>query len=126
MFDNKEAHFGGDYFFEKADFGGKEVVSEVLELGQTNGGLRVRGWIDGTATATAGNTVTVKLEAGNDPAGADFEVIAQNVATAKDTAMTGDIFSFIPDTDKKYMRVKVTPVSGVAGKFSVAPEYIPR
>ncbi len=126
MFDNKEAHFGGDYFFEKADFGGKEVVSEVFELGQTNGGLRVRGWVDGTATATSGKTITVKLEAGDDPSGGDFEIIAQNVITAEGTSMNGDIFSYIPDTAKKYMRVKVTPDTGITGKFSVAPEYIPR
>lgn len=126
MFDNKEAHFGGDYFFKEADLSTTEKVSGVFGLGQTNGGLRVRGWIDGSAKAADGNTITVKLEAGDAKDGSDFEVIAQNVATAEGTSIAGDIFSYIPDTDKQYMRVKVAAVGSVSGKFSVAPEYIPR
>ena len=124
MFKTEDAHFGGDYFFEKQELSTTEAVSEAFNLGQTNGGVRVRAWIDGTASASEGNTVTATLETSND--GVSWGALDTAILTAEGTTLTGDIAKFIPDVKDKFMRLKVKAVSGVSGTFSAAPEYIPR
>ena len=124
MFKTEDAHFGGDYFFEKKDISATEAVSDVFALGQTNGGVRVRAWFDGPVEAESGNTVTATLEGSSD--GAAWAAIGTATATATADGFSGDICNFIPDTKDKYMRLKIKATSGVSGKFSAAPEYIPR
>lgn len=125
MWNKPEAHFAGDYFFQDAAFSGAAQVSEVFELGNTEGGIRVHGWIEGSATTTSGKTITVKVQ-GADATDGEWADIATNTVTATSTAFTGDIIAVIPDTDKKYMRVSVTDAGGTTGKFTVAVEYVPR
>ena len=127
MFKNREPHFDGDYFFKDEAIAASEKVSDAFRLGNTQSGLRVRGWVEGTAASTAGGTISVTLEVGDESAAdGTWEVIAADTATATGTTITGDIFSYVPDTDKKFMRVKVKGVAGITGTFSVAPEYVAR
>ena len=75
--------------------------------------------------SASGNTITTVLEVADAPDAADWREIASNEVAATGTALSGDIFSFIPDVDEHYMRVKVSNSTGMTGKFSVAPELIP-
>lgn len=131
MFKTNEAHFEGDYFFQNAALGTTtaERVSDVFELGVTEGGIRVRGWIEGTVACSSGKTITTKVQVGNDAASTaatDWEDIATKVVTATGTALTGELVSVIPDTDKQFMRVVVSNATSMTGNISVAVEYVPR
>lgn len=125
MWKNSEVHFAEDYFFKEHAFGTDALVSDALELGVTEGGIRVHGWIDGSASCASGNTVKVELEVANEPNASEWRKIAENTVTADATSMSGDIFSFIPDVEDHFMRVKVSGASGVTGTFSIAPELVP-
>lgn len=132
MFSKPEAHFAGDYFFKDQALGTATdaQISEVFQLGNTEGGIRVHGWIEGSAASASGETITAKLQVGDlesSTAATDWKDIETNVITADGTAVTGDIISVIPDTEKKFMRVSVEHSTGVtAGNFTVAVEYVPR
>lgn len=128
MWKRNEAHFAGDYFFENQALatGTDAQVSEAFELGCTEGGIRVRGWLDGSAVCASGNTVTTELEVADTPNSTAWRKIAENTVTATATALAaGDIFSFIPDVDEHYMRVKVANSTGMTGNFTVAVELVP-
>ena len=127
MWKDKEVHFADDYMFHEADLAADTAaqVSEAFELGGTQGGIRVHGWLVGEAACASGNTITTVLEVADAPDAADWREIASNEVAAPGTALSGDIFSFIPDVDEHYMRVKVSNSTGMTGKFSVAPELIP-
>lgn len=126
IFKTKDAHFGQDYFFQEAAFAAETLTSEAFELGCTEGGIRVHGWVEGSAAASSGAQVVTKLEVADSADAADWREIESQAVTAAGTALSGDLFSFIPDVDDKFMRVTVAAGSGVEGKFSVAPEYVPR
>jgi hypothetical protein len=126
MWNKPEAHFAGDYFFQDKAFSGAAQVSEVFELGNTEGGIRIHGWIEGSATTTSGKTITVKVQVADTADAGEWTDIATNTVTATGTAFTGDIIAVIPDTDKKYMRVSVADTGSTTGNFTVAVEYVPR
>jgi hypothetical protein len=127
MWKDKEPHFGQDYFFKDQAFAsdGKAQVSQVLGLGETLAGIRVRGWVVGSAKATSGNTIKTVLKVADAVDAEEWITVAENTVTADGTTISGDIFAYIPEADKKFMRVEVTNASGVSGAFSVAPELIP-
>lgn len=124
MFNSKEVRFDGDFFFKEKALGTAAITSDALELGNTLGGLRVRGYVEGALACASGNTVEVSLETADAENGVWTE-LAANTITADGTAITGDLFSFIPDNGAAYMRVKVTNSATVTGKITVAPELIP-
>jgi hypothetical protein len=131
MFDKKEAHFAGDYFFENQALGTTTAaqVSDSFELGCTEGGIRVHGWLEGSAACASGNTITAKVQVGDkadSTAGSDWTDVESSVVTASGTSVSGDIVSVIPDTGKKFMRVSVANSTGMTGSFTVAAEYVPR
>lgn len=127
MWKDKEVHFADDYMFRDAALAADATaqVSEAFELGCTLGGIRVHGWLVGEAACASGNTVETVLEVADTPDAADWREIASNTVTATGTALSGDIFSFVPDVAEHYMRVKVSNSAGMTGTFSVAPELIP-
>ena len=127
MWNRNEVHFDGDYFFQEQALGTSTdaQVSEAFELGRTEGGIRVRGWLDGAAVSASGNTIKTELEVADTPTATAWTKIAENTVTATGTSVSGDIFSFIPDVDDHYMRVKVTNSTGMTGNFSVAVELVP-
>lgn len=127
MWNRNEAHFDGDYFFKEQPLatGTAAQVSDAFELGCTEGGIRVRGWLDGSAVCASGNTIKTELEVADTPDATAWRKIAENTITATGTSVTGDIFSFIPDVDDHYMRVKVANATGMTGNFSVAVELVP-
>lgn len=127
MFNRDEVHFDGDYFFKKQALAETTAaqVSDAFELGCTEGGIRVRGWIEGSVACASGNTLKTELEVADTADSDTWRKIAENTITADGTALTGDIFSFIPDVDDHYMRVKVANATGMTGKFTVAVELVP-
>lgn len=127
MWNRNEVHFDGDYFFKKQALatGTDAQVSGAFELGCTEGGIRVRGWLDGSAACASGNTIKTELEVADTADSTAWRKIAENTVTATGTGVTGDIFSFIPDVDDSFMRVKVTNATGMTGSFSVAVELVP-
>ena len=124
MFNSKEVRFDGDHFFKNKALGSAAITSEPLELGGTLGGLRVRGYVEGSLACSSGNTVKVTLETA-DAIDGEYTVLAENTVTATGTTITGDLFSFVPDNGAAYMRVKVTNSATVTGNITVAPELIP-
>lgn len=132
MWKRNEAHFADDYPFKDQAFatGTDAQVSEAFELGCTNGGIRVRGWVEGSAVCASGDTIKTELEVAGTPDATSWKKIAENTVTASTTSLTGDVFSFIPDiepgdADGKYMRVKVANATGMTGNFTVAVELVP-
>lgn len=127
MWKDKEVHFADDYMFKESGLasGTDAQVSEAFELGRTQGGIRVHGWLVGEAACASGNTITTVLEVADSPDASDWREIASHEVTASGTSLSGDIFSFVPDVDEPYMRVKVSNSTGMTGTFSVAPELIP-
>lgn len=123
MFKSKEAHFDGDYFFKEATFGTATVTSEDFIIGNIEAGIRVRGWVEGTATCSSGATITSTLQVSDDKV--NWEDFAVQTKEATSTECTGEFFNIIPDTEKKFMRVALDN-TGVTGDFTVAVEYIPR
>ncbi len=127
MWKDKAPHFGQDYFFKEQEFAKNTTaqVSQVLELGETLGGIRVRGWVEGSAESSSGNTIRTVLKVADTIDAEEWITVAENTVTADGATVSGDIFAFTPDTDKKFMRVEVTNATGISGTFSVAPELIP-
>ncbi len=123
MYNNKEVRFGDDYFFQEQEFGTAALVSEAFQLGVTHGGIRVHGWTVGVVECADGATVVSKLQVADSADADDWKDIAVQTATASGTSFSGDLFSFIPDVDAKFMRVSVSNSTGVTGKFSFAPEF---
>lgn len=131
MFNNKEAHFAGDYLFKEASFGTATQTSAVFQLGTTEGGLRIRGYIDGgsAATGASGGTITTTLQVADTEDATAWTNLESKTFTNTSTAFDGDFFSFIPDTDKLYMRAvfaNSTAFNTSGAKFTVAIEYVPR
>ena len=123
MWKDTDAHFGQDYFFKDQAVSAEAQVSEAFALGQTLGGMRIRGFFPEPSADVAGKTITVKVEGADEPAAAEWKVLDDKSVSL--TANIKDFYSFIPDTGLKYCRVTVTGGSGLSGKFSVAPELIP-
>lgn len=126
MWNKSEAHFDGDYFFQDKALASTALVSEAFELGNTQGGIRVHGWVEGSAKAASGDTIVTKLQVADTADATAWTDIFTNTVTADGTTLAGDIISVIPETDAKFMRVSVTGSSGTTGNFSVAVEYVPR
>lgn len=131
MWNKPEAHFDGDYFFKEQSLGTTTAAqySGALQIGNTEGGIRVHGWLEGSAACSSGNTITTKVQVGDvedSTAATDWEDIETKVITASGTAVSGDLVSIIPETGKKFMRVSVANSAGMTGNFTVAAEYIPR
>lgn len=134
MFNKPEVHFAGDYFFQDQAIGTSTdaQVSEAFQLGNTEGGIRVRAWLEGAAACASGDTITATLQVGDkadSTAGTDWTDIASNTLTATGTALSGEILSVIPETEKKFMRLSVARTAGtdgMTGKFTAAVEYVPR
>lgn len=140
MFSKNEVHFDGDYFFKSQALatGTDAQVSDAFELGNPHGGLRIHGWLDGTATAGSGNTIIATLQGADTEDATSWTDIASNTATVDATvtgtgtdattaySVSGDILNYIPEGGYKFMRVSVANSTGMTGTFSVAPEYIPR
>lgn len=134
MWNKNEAHFDGDYFFKEQAIGTSTdaQISDAFQLGNTEGGIRVRAWIEGNAACASGDTIAATLQVGDkadSTAGTDWTDIASGTLTATGTALTGEILSVIPETDKKFMRLSVARVAGtdgMTGKYSAAVEYVPR
>lgn len=123
---NESPHFGQDYFFKDAELTAAVKVSEVFNLGRTNGGIRIRAWAEGAITTSAGKTITFAVETADAADAAAWDKVKQETFTAKGTAETGTLFTYIPDTAARFVRVSVTGSDGTTGKISVAPEYLPR
>jgi hypothetical protein len=123
MWKDKEAHFGGDYFFKDEAAGETAKVSGIFNLGQTLGGMRIRGWFTEASAGVGGKTITVKVEGANAVDAAEWTVLDNKTVTL--VAEKRDFYSYIPDSDMKYCRVTVTGGAGLSGKFNVAPELIP-
>jgi hypothetical protein len=140
---NNEVRFAGDKFFEdKALSTGTDAqVSEVFELGNTHGGIRVKAWMEGEASCAAGGNVAATLQVGDDKdstASTDWANLVSGTATAVATvtgtgtdattsySVSGDILSVIPESEKKFMRLSVANSTGMTGSFSAVPEYVPR
>ena len=131
MFNNKEAHFAGDYLFQTASFSTSTQTSGVFQLGTTEGGLRIRGYIDGgnAATGASGATITTTLQVADAEDATAWTNLESKTFTNSSTAFDGDFFSLIPDTDKLFMRAVVansTAFNTSGAKFTVAIEYVPR
>lgn len=127
MWDKKEVHFAGDYMFEKAALatGTAAQESSAFELGCTEGGIRVHGWLEGNAACASGDNITSVLKVADSPDATAWKPIATNTVSATGTSLSGDLFSFIPDVDAKFMKVGVANSTGMTGAFSVAPELVP-
>lgn len=134
MWNKNEAHFDGDYFFKEQAIGTSTdaQISDAFQLGNTEGGIRVRAWIEGNAACASGDTIAATLQVGDkadSTAGTDWTDIASGSLAATGTALTGEIISVIPETDKKFMRLSVVRTAGtggMTGKYSAAVEYVPR
>ena len=122
---NTTPHFGQDYFFKAEPLTATAKVSEAFRLGRTQGGLKIRVWADGTIATSSGKTITVKVETAPAETG-EWTAARTETFTATAAAVTGDLFSFIPDTDAAFVRVTVTGSDGTTGNFNAAPEYLPR
>lgn len=141
MWKDKEVHFADDYFFQDADLatGTAAQVSGVFELGNTLGGIRVHGWLEGDVASASGGSITAVLEVADAADSTGWTGIATNTVTAEALSTSGtgtaavvnygisedSIFSFVPDVEDNYMRVSVSNSTGMTGTFTVAPELIP-
>ena len=134
MWNKNEAHFDGDYLFKEQAIGTSTdaQVSEAFQLGNTEGGIRVRAWREGSAACASGDSISATLQVGDkadSTAGTDWTDIASGTLAATGTALSGEILSVIPETDKKFMRLSVSRTAGtdgMTGKYSAAVEYVPR
>ena len=131
MWNKPEAHFDGDYFFKEQSLGTTTAaqVSDSFQIGNTEGGIRVHGWLEGSAACASGDTVTTKVQVGDvedSTAATDWEDVESKVITSDGTSVSGDMVSVIPETGKKFMRVSVENSTGMTGAFTVAVEYVPR
>ena len=134
MFDKPEVHFAGDYFFKEQAIGTSTdaQISDAFQLGNTEGGIRVRAWLEGSAACASGDSITATLQVGDkadSTAGTDWTAIASGTLAATGTALSGEILSVIPDTGKKFMRLSISRTAGtdgMTGKYSAAVEYVPR
>lgn len=123
MWKDKEAHFGGDYFFKDEAVASTAKVSGVFNLGQTLGGMRIRGWFTEAGADIGGKSITVKVEGAEVEAAEAWTELDSKTVTL--LAGKREFYSFIPDTELKFCRVTVTGGSGLSGNFNVAPELIP-
>lgn len=123
---NEQPHFDGDYFFKGEALTATAQVSEAFNLGRTNGGIRIRAWAEGAITTSAGKTITFAVETADTADATTWDKVKQETFTAKGSAETGTLFTYIPDTAARFVRVSVTGSDGTTGKISVAPEYLPR
>lgn len=119
-------HFGDDYFFKGEALAATAKTSEAFDLGRTQGGFKIRGFADGTISTAATKTITFAVAVADTADAASWTTIKTETFTATGTSVTGDLFSFIPDSDAKFVRVSVTGSEGTTGKVTVAPEYLPR
>ena len=128
MFNDKEAHFEGDYFFKEQAFGTTTAAqtSGVFRLGNTEGGIRIRGFVDGNGTSASGATITTVVQVADEENSTAWTNLESKTFTAQGTALTGDFFGFIPDTDKRFVRCTVANGTAISGKFNLALEYVPR
>lgn len=124
LFETENPHFATDYIFKGATIASSAQTSGAVRLGEALGGIGIRAWVDGKIACTAADTVVVELQTSAD--GTSFSAYKSATTTATGTALSGDLFFEIPETDAEFIRVKVTGATGMTGKFSVAPEYIPR
>lgn len=131
MFNSNEVHFAGDYLQQEKAFSTATdaVYSDCFQLGTTHGGLRIRGWIEGEATASTGGAVTTTLYVGSvedSTEATDWTALsAKTVSAGSATSVSGEIFNDIPETDKPFMRLGVASTA-LTGSYTVAIEYIPR
>lgn len=130
MYKDNEVHFEGDFLFDKQALSTATdaQVSAAFRLGQTEGGIRVRAYFDEPAACSSGNAVTAVLKVADkaDAAATDWETIASNTVTATGTAIEGEIFSFIPDTEADYMKLEISNSAGMTGTITAPIEYVPR
>ena len=121
MFNDREAHFEGDYFFKEQAFGTTTAAqtSGVFRLGNTEGGIRIRGFVDGNGTSASGATITTVVQVADEENSTDWTNLESKTFTAQGTALTGDFFGFMPDTDQRFVRCTVangtpTPATFIA------------
>lgn len=125
--------FESAFLLEDRALASGSATSRALELGQTLGGIRVVGVFGDDVAAASGDTVAVSVQLGDDPAGTAWETVYSATATAGTAGFADAEFaSYIPYTEKKYVRATVTPTptgaGGIAtgGSFSVYLDYLPR
>ena len=124
MYENK-GHFYDDFLFYKQDVatGTDAPEGAVRRLGQTQGGILIRGYTEGAVTCASGDTITATLKGADSETATAWETIASQTATATGTSFSGDFFKVIPDTELKFMKLEVSNSTGMSGKFSAAIEY---
>lgn len=125
MFKTKDVHFAGDYPFKEKAITASVQTSDVFKLGGTLGGIRIRGYADGTITCKASDTVVATLEVAETADASAWTALESKTVTATGTSLIGDLFSFVTDTTAKYCRVTVKGAADMTGTFSVAMELIP-
>lgn len=125
MYEHNDGQFFDDFLFYKQDVatGTDAQVSGVCRLGQTQGGILIRGRSEGAIACASGDTITATLKGADSETANAWETIASQTATATGTSFSGDFFKVIPDTEFKFIKMEVSNSTGMSGKFSVEKIY---
>ncbi|MDR3235015.1 MAG: hypothetical protein LBT46_15370 [Planctomycetaceae bacterium] len=124
----QEPHYYGDYVFNRAALPNNATVnSNEFTLNNTNGALKIRGYIDAELTLTSEQHLTLKLQY-KDSAG-DWQDDATVLSSSNATIGSVNLFEVmpVPSTLKRVFRLQMTADFDASAVHLTAPiEYIPR